>query len=227
MDWRAFSLHMASMARELLAQDSVAHTLSKITSSAVHLVEGCDAAGILVLRKGRANSLAPTEQLVEDSDRLHEQLREGPCFDAARAGDPSFRIADLSVESVRWSAYAPRAHALGIGSMMGFLLYTDDLHDLGALNFYSREPGAFTDVSETAGWMFASHAAVAFSSARDHATLQHAVETRNVIGQAMGILMAQHNLNQQAAFDVLRRHSQERNVKLRDIAENLCKRGVL
>lgn len=227
MDWRAFSLDMAGMARGLLAQDSVTATLEKITASAVQLVEGCDAAGILALRRGQAQTLAPTEEFVEESDRLHEQLGQGPCFDAARMGRPVFRIRDVSTASGDWSLYARRAHELGIGSMMGFLLYTDDEHDLGALNLYSRKPGAFTEVSETAGWMLASHAAVAFSSARDHATLHQAIETRHVIGQAMGILMAEHDLDRQGAFDVLRRYSMERNVKLREVARQLCEGGTL
>ncbi|MEV1025037.1 GAF and ANTAR domain-containing protein [Streptomyces sp. NPDC050264] len=227
MDWREFSLQMASMARELLSQDSVPATLAKITSSAVELVEGCDAAGILLLRKNEVLSLAPTGQLVSDSDRLQERLGEGPCFDAARQGHPVFRIEDLSTETVRWRAYAPQAHALGIGSMMGLLLYTEDEHDLGALNFYSRKAGAFTEASETAGWLLASHAAVAFSAARDHAQMQQAVETRHVIGEAMGIVMAQRNVDEHEAFAVLRRSSQTRNVKLREVARQVCERGTL
>ncbi|MFC8124829.1 GAF and ANTAR domain-containing protein [Streptomyces sp. NPDC057302] len=227
MNWREFAVQMAGMARGLLAQESVASTLDMITSSAVQLVEGCDAAGILVLRKGQMSTLSPTDQFVEDCDRLHENLKEGPCFDAARRGEPVFRIHDMSAASIRWRTYAPKAHVLGVGSMMGFLLYTEDEKDLGALNLYSRAPGAFTEVSETAGWMLAAHAAVALSAARDHATMQLAMDTRETIGQAMGILMARHNLDEQGAFDVLRRYSQDRNVKLREVARQLCERGAL
>ncbi len=72
---------------------------------------------------------------------------------------------------------------------MGFLLFTED-EDLGALNLYSRRPGAFTEASELAGWLLASHAAVAFSSARTHAQMERAVATRHVIGEAMGISWA-------------------------------------
>ncbi|MFF0204479.1 GAF and ANTAR domain-containing protein [Streptomyces sp. NPDC005017] len=217
---------MASMARDLLAQDSVAATLGRITGSATELVEGCDAAGILVLHDHRVESLAPTEQLVVDSDRLQEQLGEGPCFDAARTsqGERVFRIADLTANVQRWPAYAPQAHDLGVGSMMGFLLYTEE-EELGALNLYSRKAGAFTEDSETAGWLLASHAAVAFSSARTHAQMEHAVATRHVIGEAMGILMGARHLTEDQAFDVLRRYSQEQNTKLREVARQICERG--
>lgn len=228
MDWDRFARQMASMARDLLAQPSVDATLARITASAVDLVEGCDAAGILVLHDSAVESLAPTEQVVIDSDRLQERLREGPCFDAARAstGERVFRIHDLSAEQPGWPAYAPAARRLGLGSMMGFLLFTEH-EDLGALNLYSREPGAFTEVSELAGWLLASHAAVALSSARTHAQMERAVATRHLIGEAMGILMGSLHVGEDQAFDVLRRFSQEHNIKLREVARRVCERGAL
>ncbi|MET9831577.1 GAF and ANTAR domain-containing protein [Streptomyces sp. NPDC006385] len=226
MDWGRFARQLASLARDLLAQDSVDATLDRITASATELVGGCDAAGILVLHGKHVATLSPTDRLVIDSDRLQERLGEGPCFDAARTsqGARVFRIADFTDEQQRWPAYAPRARALGVGSMMGFLLFTED-EDLGALNLYSRKPGAFTEDSELAGWLLASHAAVAFSSARSHAQLERAVATRHVIGEAMGILMGSHRLTEEQAFDVLRRYSQENNIKLREVARQVCERG--
>ncbi|WP_318217063.1 GAF and ANTAR domain-containing protein [Streptomyces sp. SCL15-6] len=228
MDWRTFAEQMASLARDLLAQESVRDTLERITGAATELVEGCDAAGILLLRGRRVQSLAPTEQLVIDSDQLQERAGEGPCFDAARTsvGERQFRIADFTDVTERWPTYVPEARKLGLGSMMGILLFTED-EDLGALNFYSRRPGAFTEASETAGWLLASHAAVAFSSARTQAQLQEAIGTRHTIGEAMGILMGSHRLTEDQAFAALRRYSQDRNVKLRDVARQVCERGGL
>ncbi|MFJ8545743.1 GAF and ANTAR domain-containing protein [Streptomyces sp. NPDC093586] len=228
MDWRTFAEKMASLARDLLAQESVHDTLERITGSATELVEGCDAAGILLLRGRRVQSLAPTDQMVTDSDRLQERVGEGPCFDAARTseGERQFRIADFTDEARRWPAYVPEARKLGLGSMMGILLFTED-EDLGALNFYSRRPGAFTEASETAGWLLASHAAVAFSSARTQAQLQEAIGTRHTIGEAMGILMGSRRLTEEQAFAALRRYSQDHNVKLRDVARRVCERGTL
>lgn len=228
MDWRMFAQQLASMARDLLAQETVDATLERITHSATELVEGCDAAGVLILHGKRVQSLAPTNKLVTHSDRLQERLGEGPCFDAARShvGERVFRIANFTEEQPRWPAYGPEARRLGVGSMMGFLLFTED-EDLGALNLYSRRPGAFTEASETAGWLLASHAAVAFSSARTDAQMQQAVATRHVIGEAMGILMGSRRLTEEQAFDVLRRCSQENNVKLREVARRICEEGGL
>ncbi|MFE2583010.1 GAF and ANTAR domain-containing protein [Streptomyces sp. NPDC059378] len=227
MDWGHFAQQMASMARDLLAQDSVAATMERITASATELVGGCEAAGILVLHDSHVETLAPTHQLAIDSDELQERLREGPCFDAARSsyGERVFRIADLTAEHQRWPAYAPQARELGVGSMMGFLLYTEE-QDFGALNLYSREPGTFTATSETAGWLLASHAAVAFSAARTHAQMEQAIATRHTVGEAMGILMGARHLTEEEAFDVLRRYSQQENVKLREVARRICEQGT-
>ncbi|MEU4656443.1 GAF and ANTAR domain-containing protein [Streptomyces sp. NPDC023723] len=228
MDWREFAERMALLARDLLAQDTVDGTLERITHAATELVEGCDAAGILLVQGGRARSLAETDPMVVESDRLQERLGEGPCYDVASTAsdERGFRITDFNEDVPQWPAYVPEARKLGIGSMMGILLYTEE-EDLGALDFYSRRPGAFTAASETAGWLLASHAAVAFATARGNAQLQQAIDTRHTIGEAMGILMGGHRLTEKQAFDVLRRYSQERNVKLRDVARRVCEQGRL
>ncbi|MFF3000719.1 ANTAR domain-containing protein [Streptomyces sp. NPDC057950] len=228
MDWHRFAQQMASMARDLLAQSSVAATLERITGSATELVEGCDAAGILLVHGLEVETLAPTEQLVADLDRLQQRLGQGPCFDAARESEKErvFRILDFTAEELRWPHFVSAALEQGVGSMMGFLLFTDD-EDFGALNFYSRRPGAFTKVSEDAAVMLASHAAVALSSARTHAQLEQAVATRHQIGEAMGILMSELRLTEDQAFATLRRYSQENNVKLREVARQVCEKGGL
>ncbi|MFV0131759.1 ANTAR domain-containing protein [Streptomyces sp. HMX87] len=220
MQWREFAEQMAVLARDLLAKESVQETLDAIAAAAVKLVDGCDAAGILAVRKGRAITLASCGDMVEDSDRIQGQLGEGPCYDLARrgTGERTYRIQDMTRPQPTWPAYAEAARGLGIGSMAGILLYTDK-EDFGALNLYARRPGTFTKDLETAGWMLASHAAVALASARTIDQLEHAMETRHAIGEAMGILMERHRLSEDDAFDALRRISQHHNIKLRDVAQ--------
>ncbi|MGV9559056.1 GAF and ANTAR domain-containing protein [Streptomyces sp. NPDC003401] len=217
---------MAVLARDLLAQDSVQATLDEIAASAVKLVDGCDAAGILAVRKGRAVTLAACGDMVQECDRLQGRLGEGPCFDLARRtdGERVYRIADLSRPRPAWRRFAAEARELGVGSMTGVLLYTDD-EDFGALNMYARLPGAFHEEVETAGWLLASHAAVALSGARTVDQLEHAMEARHAIGEAMGMLRERHKLSEADAFDVLRRFSQHHNVKLRDVAQQIRDEG--
>ncbi|MFI6562521.1 GAF and ANTAR domain-containing protein [Streptomyces sp. NPDC050534] len=222
VEWREYAEQMAVLARKLLEQDSVQATLDEIAAAAVELVEGCEAAGILAVRKGQAVTLAACGNMVSESDRRQGELGEGPCFDLARRKDGArvFRIPDMTRPQPTWERFAAAARELGVGSMTGVLLYTDN-DDFGALNLYASRPGAFGKDIETAGWLLASHAAVALADARTIDQLQHGMETRHAIGQAMGILMERHGLSEDDAFDVMRRISQHHNVKLRDVAQRV------
>jgi len=57
--------------------------------------------------------------------------------------------------------------------------------------------------------------------------LRQALVTNRRIGMAMGILMARARLTEEQAFDRLRQVSQQRNVKLRDLAEQVIYTGDL
>jgi transcriptional regulator with GAF, ATPase, and Fis domain len=219
-----FATNLAHMARDLLAQDSVQKTLDRIVAHAVDMVDGCDAAGVMTLENMQVRTLSTSHEIVHDSDRVQGELGEGPCFDAARKPNEVYRVADMTETVRRWPRYAPEARRLGVGSMMGFLLYTDE-DNLGALDLYSFTPNGFTERSEHIGWLLASHAAVAFSSARTHAQLHTAMETRHNIGEAIGIVMERYKLDEDGAFAVLRKSSQDRNTKLREIVRTVTETG--
>ncbi|OEU91832.1 antitermination regulator [Streptomyces abyssalis] len=221
-----FATGLARMARDLLAQDSVQKTLDRVVVHAVELVDGCEAAGVMTVENQQVRTLATTSDLVRASDRIQGEVGEGPCFDAARTLEEVYRVADMTETVKRWPQYAPQARELGIGSMMGFLLYTED-DNLGALDLYSSTPNAFTQRSEHVGWLLASHSAVAFSSARTHAQLHTAMETRHNIGEAIGIVMERYKLDEDQAFAVLKKSSQDRNTKLREVVRVVTETGEI
>ena len=105
-------------------------------------------------------------------------------------------------------------------------LYVDE-DDLGALNLYARTPGSFDEESERVGVLFASHAAIAYDAARTQSGLHRSAATRQLIGQAQGILMERHKIIPDRAFALLVAASQSGNVKLREIAEQLVQSGAL
>ncbi|MFD0306586.1 GAF and ANTAR domain-containing protein [Streptomyces sp. NPDC127119] len=222
--WEQFAIAVAEMARDLLAQDSAQGTLDRVVEHAKVLIDGCDEAGILTVRQGEVHALAATSDVVRRSDRFQQDLQEGPCFDAVTDRQQIYAIEDLREPNKKWPRFAPELRKLGMGSMMGFLLFTEE-DNLGALNVYSRKPGVFDETARRAGWILASHAAVAFSAARTHQQLSHAMETRHEIGEAMGILMERYGLSEDSAFKVLKKTSQDRNVKLREIARQICRTG--
>ena len=155
---------------------------------------------------------------------LQTETGQGPCLDAAYEHE-TVRVPDIAQEQ-RWPRFAARAAEAGVGSMLSFQLYVE-ADDLGALNLYSHHPDAFDDESEQVGLLFASHAAVAFADARKLDQLSRAIDSRDLIGQAKGILMERYSIDATQAFRVLTRVSQNTHRKLREVAEDLVRTGRL
>ena len=97
--------------------------------------------------------------------------------------------------------------------------------NLGALNLYARQPHAFGEESEDVGLLLAAHAAVAVAGARAEEHLRRAVDSRDLIGQAKGILMERYKITADQAFQVLARVSQQTNRRLADVADELTQTG--
>lgn len=215
---------LARMVRQLFDEDSPQSTLDRIVSAAAEEVEGCDGATALVVGDGgRLETWASTAPGWARSDQVQTEVGEGPCLDAIEHRRELFHIPDVA-RAEHWPRYAARARELGIGSAMGFLLFTArDV--LGALNLYAERPRAFSRRSENAAWVFASQAAVAFASALNEAQLHEALRSRQEIGAAVGIAMERFKIPREQAFDALVKVSQDRNVKLRHLARDIVETG--
>jgi GAF domain-containing protein len=157
-------------------------------------------------------------------DQLQEQTGEGPCLDAVYE-QHTVLVADTA-EDERWPQFNALACAGGVRSILALQLFVDG-DNLGALNLYARRPQAFSEDAQHLGQMFASHAAMAYSTVRRQEQLRRAVTTREVIGQAQGILMERHRITADEAFGMLVLASQHNNVKLRDLAERLVRTGTI
>jgi GAF domain-containing protein len=134
-------------------------------------------------------------------------------------------VPELSTER-RWPRFVARVRDLGVGSILAFQLYVAQ-DGLGALNLYSRSPYAFDDDAERVGALFATHAAIALARAQQTEQLTHAVDVRDLIGQAKGILIERHRLTGDQAFRLLVRASQTTNTKLAEVARRLIETGEL
>lgn len=216
---------LSDLARDLQEEENLQDTLQRIVQAAVENVPGAEFAGITVVEGRReVNTPAWTAELVRAADQAQYETGQGPCLDTVYE-EQTVRLPDMRAEQ-RWPEFTARATALGVGSMLSFQLYvTGD--NLGALNLYSKTPEAFGDESEHIGLLFASHAAVAMASAQTQEQLARGMETRDLIGQAKGILMERYRLTGDQAFALLVRASQTTNIKLRDIAEHLAATGEL
>lgn len=214
---------MAELAREFFRPSSLADTLSGVTAAAVELVPNAEWADILTVTGGRTvESFAATARLPEELDAVQEKLGEGPCLDAAQK-NMVVRSDDLRTET-RWPRFAAEAVRAGVLSTLSFQLYLDN-GSMGALNLFSPMPAAFGPDAEAITEVLAAHAAMALSAARGHEQFSSALASRDVIGQAKGMIMERFGVDSVRAFELLRKLSQDSNIALADIAARLVESG--
>jgi transcriptional regulator with GAF, ATPase, and Fis domain len=214
---------LSDLARSLHQERGVEDTLRGIVFAAVDTVPGAQEAALSVIEgRRRVQTQAGTADLVHAVDQVQYDTGEGPCLSSLYQ-QRTVRLSNMLTER-RWPRFTGRAAELGVGSMLSFQMYVER-DNLGALNLYSRDTEAFTDESEQVGLLFATHAALAMADARNQERLHRAMEVRDLIGQAKGILMERHKLTGDQAFTLLVRASQNTNRKLIEIARYLAETG--
>src|SRR6478672_7401581 len=177
----------AAMAMSLHDETSVDDTLERVLEYAMKAV-ACNHAGVLFVHaKKRVETTAATDDLVARLDLVQVADQEGPDIDVVRRPADAVVVDDVLSDD-RWPKWAAVVAEAGVRSMMGLRLYTSST-TIGSLNFYARTPGHFTGEDVDVANIFARHAAVALSSARETANLWRAIDARLLIGQAQGILM--------------------------------------
>jgi GAF domain-containing protein len=219
-------LVMSLLARALHdRRGDVDGTLHEIASAAVENVPAAQEAGVSAsIAPNRLQDVAATGDLPRLVVGLQTEVAQGPCLESLHTRRP-VRVDDLHAEA-RWPAFTARMAPSTARSMLSLPLYVGEA-DLGSLSLYAAAPGAFDDRAEDIGVIFASHAAVALAGARDDYHLRLAMDSRDIIGQAKGVLIERYGVSSQQAFLLLTRVSQHRNVKLRDVAANLVVTGSL
>lgn len=219
------AVRLSEVARSLQQQDDADEILAGMVHAALELIPGVVEGSIsVVTNRKEVGSRAASSDLPRQIDALQAEVGEGPCLDAIYE-QQTVRVDDLSQDS-RWPKFAERAFELGAKSMLTFQLFVQETN-LGALNLYGNEVNAFTDESEHVGMLVAAHAAVAYAEAQKVEQLNQAVSSRDLIGQAKGILMERHKITGQQAFVALTRVSQHTNTKLIDVADHLVTSGEL
>lgn len=192
-------------------------TLTRITASAVAHVPAAEHASISVRRAdGAFETLAPTSPLVVELDTLQYQLHEGPCFEAV-SGGPTLTSGSVGTDS-RWPRYGPAAASLGLRSQLAVLL--SDGSETLALNVYSTVADSLEDEDGLIE-LFTIYVRLVLGHAHTAERWATAIDSRTLIGQATGLVMAKYRLTPTAAFDFLIRISQNTNTKLRTVAADI------
>jgi transcriptional regulator with GAF, ATPase, and Fis domain len=212
---------VAKLVQTLQQQDTDADTvLGELTQSSVSAMPGAQHGGITIAsRNGKVRTASATGRYPQLLDEIHQRHEQGPCLSAAWEHHV-IRINDMALEN-RWPAYCRDAiEETPIRSVMSFQLFADK-HDMGALNFYAEEPNAFDDESAELGLIFATHTALAWNMSRRDEQFRSALASRDIIGQAKGMIMERFKIDAVQAFELLKRLSQNSNTPLVVMARQL------
>ncbi len=207
---------LGNLAVEMQAQRDSTDTLRTIVDAAAEIVPGARWAGISVIEGNRVVAEVPTDPIVAKLDDLQSELGDGPGISALKEHN-TVHINDMTAE-IRWPQFATAAVQLGVRSMLSFQLFVRR-NNLGALTLYGTEPGGFAEDSVDTGLILAQHAAVAMAGAAAEQQFRTGLASRDIIGQAKGLLMQRNNITGVQAFAMLTRASQDVNMKLADVAQ--------
>ena len=210
----------------LESMEEVSDYLERVVHAVRRHVTGCDEVGVTVFSGGRPHTAAYTTVQTLEIDAVQYVLDDGPCLDAARRRREN-RVDDLVVDDGRWPEFARECREDGMRSLLAVPLLSGE-ECVGAINLYGWAPHAFDSFDASLVRVAASRCAdaiVAVSTLdgvrRLAGQLEQAMASRAVIEQAKGVIMAMRGVPEHEAFEVLRRTSQDRNVKVRELAHQI------
>jgi len=182
--------------------------------------------GITVQREGEPTTVASSDQRARRLDETQYAVGDGPCLHSLHSGE-AVQMPDVEVDT-RWPGYVEQARRRGLRSSLSLPLQVGGA-PFGAMNLYSfAAPHSFDEqrrhqfelvAAQAAGALRLADQQVRDTEVRDH--LEQALESRAVIDQAIGIIMAQQHCSSTVAFDLLRRQSQTAHRRLREVATDL------
>jgi hypothetical protein len=210
-----------TLAEIVYSGESFDSVYDALCQSAVQLVDGCDHASLMLRRSGRVETVAASDETARLIDDLEKRLGEGPCLDALDDDAPDQHICPDLHEGSPWPELARLIlEQTEVRGMAGFRLRQDG-HKVGALNVFSDTAGALSGHSLDQAIMltaFASVALAALQRGEEATTLRRGLESNREIGKAVGLLMALHDIDDDRAFQMLAKVSQEMNVKVAEVA---------
>ncbi len=233
-------LAMGDLARDGKEAKRVEGVLQGLAQVAVEVVRGAEAASLTLVGAGGGwTTTAFTGDLAQRLDGAQYAAGQGPCLEAATAVEWTAVIVRDLPQETRWPVLAAQGAAVGSRSVMSVSLFAGPSlgaggvrHAVGSLNLYSRRAAVFGQSERDTALLLALYAALALAATQALGEagqridqLEEAMSTRNVIGQAQGILMERNKFTAGQAFDRLRTASMNLNRKLRDVAQDLAESG--
>ncbi|MGY1606757.1 MULTISPECIES: GAF domain-containing protein [unclassified Geodermatophilus] len=216
---------LVQMAGLVLSQETVRSAVELVTALASATAPGTDGAAVTVVDEHGTRTMAATSELATQADALQYSLDEGPCLTAWRTGQ-LVRIDDVAGDR-RWPAWSEQATRLGVRSALSAPLVTDGT-SIGAIKLYGLQPGRFDEHDEQVMTLFARQAAILLAATRDLSgarelgrRLTDALAGRDVVSQAIGVLLARGAPDREVAFARLAAAADGTGRPVHDIARDL------
>jgi GAF domain-containing protein len=226
-------IELSALAASLAGATGVADVLQQVVDAGVKIVQGADLVSVTLREPdGSFSTPVETDGLATRLDVLQYEFDEGPCVSAAERDRPGVvSVPDLDTDT-SLGPWSPAAVEHGVHAAFAVGVFPlDEPPRSGALNFYSFRRHGFDAADREVGILLAAHAGAALAATEavsaaelESAQLREALGTRDVIGQAKGILMERQGIGADEAFAILRSASQRLNVKLAEIASTLVSR---
>lgn len=213
---------IAELVSALVRGASIEEMLTKLTSASVALVPGAEFAKISLIGDGHLRSIAATSESVALLDGAQQAAGQGPCLDAVHTRKP-ICCSDLRTD-VRWPQFARAATTAGVHRVLSCPLDMPGVSG-ATLTLFGSQPGEFGRGSAAIATMLANHAAIAFFITEHERQFRTALATRDIIGQAKGMLMERFDVDSARAFAMLKTISQDTNTPVRQLAASLIDRA--
>jgi len=224
------AVSLAALAGLSAARLSLEDLLTQVATFAVRAIPGADGAGLTLIEANRTDTIVKSAPFVREVDDIQYGLGQGPCISAANEATP-MRSGSLKTDH-RWPQFGPRASQLGVHSVLSLPLISAETV-VGAMNVYAHAEDAFDERAVQLGQLFAVPAAIAVQNAqilaqtqRLAATFQHALTSRAVIDQAIGILMSRSGITPDEAYSRIRLLSEHQSAQITVVADGIVREAV-
>ncbi len=211
-----------TLARLIYSGSTFDEIYQQLVETAPRIVAGCDHASLMLARRDGYETAAASDDVARRIDAMERELGEGPCVDAI--DDEAGQIDPDITRHSTWPRLAERVIAeTPVRGMAGYRIVIEG-QKVGALNLFSDTPGAFETDGADQGAVLSAFASVALMSManRDRAdSLRRGLESNREVGKAIGLLMAAHHIGSDEAFEVLRKASNDMNMKLTEVAREV------
>lgn len=209
----------------LFPESTYGNVLQHVVDTARECISGASMAGMTLLDRFGPTTAVATSVAAQRVDEIQYEFNSGPCLDAYRR--QVINKIDSTETDERWPEFCRGAFKEGIRSTLSLPLVING-DGIGALNLYSQQDSGFDELDERIGIVFGAHASITLANARSYwqidalrHNLEEALQTRGIIDQAKGVLMAREGYNADEAFEVLKRASQRSNRKVHELAREV------